>query len=507
MSEEMKMLDPALQAEILRLFFSEKLSLRKIAKQLNVDRKTVRKIIDRRYVATGPQERERRPSLLVPYHPRIKKLLEDAPGRSCVNILQRLREEEYLGGITILRDYVRALRPPPPKEAFFKLDFAPGEAAQVDWGEFGDVFLDGTKVHVFVMVLCFSRMLYVEFTLKETLPTLLRCYERALRFFGGRCREYWHDNMSTVVVERIGKLLRFTPKFSAYAGFHGFKAIACSVGEAHEKGRVENGVKLVRYQFWPGRHFQDIFDLNRQAVTWRDEFANRREHHATRKIPELLFEKEKVALLPLRPEPYDTDDVLSCKVSPFFRVLFETNTYSVPWTLVGKIVTVRANDQEVRIFYGPQKVAAHLRCYQKRKDIKNPAHEEGLKEFKGGAARTWQIEAVKSFGKNASRYLELIHAGTRSLRAELSELLCLATVYGPKEVDETLGQLLDQGIVGVNHLERALRLKNVQKKAPPPMQLGDEKLQFIPPAPSLDSYDALLLDAQKDQEKEEEEEA
>ena len=71
------------------------------------------------------------------------------------------------------------------------------------------------------MVLCWCRLMYLEFTLRETLCTLLRCYERALRFFGGRCQEYWHDNMPTVVAERRGKLARFQPQFLAYAGFHG----------------------------------------------------------------------------------------------------------------------------------------------------------------------------------------------------------------------------------------------------------------------------------------------
>jgi len=112
------------------------------------------------------------------------------------------------------------------------------------------------------MVLCFSRMLYVEFTLRETLSALLRSYERALRFFGSRCREYWHDNMPTVVAERLGRLSRFTAGFLAYAGFHGFKPVLCNIGKGNEKGRVEDAVKLVRNQFWPGRTFANLDDLN-----------------------------------------------------------------------------------------------------------------------------------------------------------------------------------------------------------------------------------------------------
>jgi transposase len=500
------MLDPATQAEILRLHFSQGLSRRKIAKQLGVDRKSVGKVISRRRVLTSPKQPTQRKSILEPYYPRIQKLIEHAPARSSVNILQQLRDAGYTGGITILRDYVRTLRPPPPKKAFFELDFAKGEAAQVDWGEFGDVFGDGTKVHVFVMVLCWSRMLYLEFTLRETLAALLRCYERALRFFGGRCKEYWHDNMSTVVTERLGRLSRFTTRFLAYAGFQGFKPILCNQGAAWEKGRVEDGVKLVRHQFWPGRRFTDLDDLNHQAMVWRDKYANRREHEATGKIPELMLEAERGSLIPLRPEPYDTDDVVSCKVSRFFKVDFEKNTYSVPWTMVGKTVTVRADDRQVRIFYGRNRVAKYARCYLKGQDIKNPKHEEGLREMKAGASRTWQLEAVQSLGPNASRYLELIGAGTRSLRAEVREILCLATVYGQQMVEQAIGQLLEQGIVGANHVERTLRISQATPKAPPPMDLSDDRLQFMPQTPSLDGYDSLLLDARKEPKDDSEEE-
>lgn len=499
------MLSVPTQAKILELHFSQHLSRRAIARLLGVNRKSVAKVIRRRRVLPSPQAAAPRASILDPYAPKIKELLAAAPERSAVNILQQLRDAGYPGGITILRDYLRPLRPgPKPKEAFFTLDFAKGEAAQVDWGEFGDVFGDGTKVHAFVMVLCYSRMLYLEFTLRETLPALLRSYERALRFFDARCREYWHDNMPTVVAERLGRLSRFTNGFLAYAGFHGFQPVLCNKGKPHEKGRVEDGVKLVREQFWPGRTFAHLDDLNAQAAAWRDTFANRRVHETTAKVPELLFDQERPALLPLRPEPYDADDLVSGTVSRFFRVRFDANTYSVPWTLVHKTVTVRADDRTVRIFYGPKAVATHPRCYHKGNDIQAPQHADGLKEVKAGASRTWQLETLKSFGPHTTRYLDILPATTRSLRAEVKELLCLGTVYGRECLEQTIGELMGQGIVGANHLERALRLRCDRPKAPPPMHLGDERLAFVPPAPHLESYDALLLDARRAPEDEKE---
>ena len=183
----------------------------------------------------------------------------------------------------------------------------------------------------------------------------------------------------------------------------------------------------------------------------------------------------------------------------------DTNTYSVPWTLVGKTVTVRADDVLLRIFYGHKQVAAHRRSYKKGQDIKNPAHEQGLKELKPGASRTGRMEAVRSIGPHAHRYLELIQAGNRSLRTELQELLCLATVYGPAPLEETIGVLLETGIVGSGHIERALRLRQIAPKAPAPLQLQNRRLQFVPPTPNLDSYDSILLDARTEEDNKEEE--
>jgi transposase len=500
------MLPPSIQADILHLHFSEGISRRQIAKQLGINRKTVTAVLERGQVLTKVRHRNPRKSILAPHYKRIERLLEEAPARSAVNILQHLRAAGYQGGITILKDYLATVRPSSaPKEAFFDLDFAPGEAAQVDWGEFGDVFGDGTKVHVFVMVLCWSRMLYLEFTLRETLPTLLRCYQRALRFFGGLCREYWHDNMPTVVAERFGRLSRFTAMFEAYRGFHGFKAVLCGIGKGNEKGRVENGVKLVRYQFWPGRRFSCLADINQQAWQWRDEIANRREHAATGKVPELVFPTEQAALLPLRSEPYETDDLVTCQVSPFFRVRFDSNDYTVPWTLTGKPVTVRGDDDEVRICYLDKVVARHRRCYLKGQIIRNPKHEQGLREHKAAASRTWQLEIVASYGPSCRRYLEIIKVGQRSLRSEIKELLCLATVYGTEQLEESASRLLTKGMVGVSHIERDLRLNQTPAKAPPPLELTQQRLNFAPPGPDLGAYDRLLLESRNTTVKEDEE--
>jgi transposase len=232
------MLAAAVQAEILRLVFAEHWSLSRIARHLGVHRASVRKVVTRRSVALARARPRPRSTLVTPFMSQLQTLLAQDPERSAVNCLQHLRAAGYRGGITVLRGAVARLRPTPTREAFVSLTFAPAEAAQVDWGEFGDVFGIGRPVHAFLLVLCYSRLLTVEFTFAQTLEAFLRCHEHAWAFVGGCTREVWFDNLATVVAERRGRLVRFHPRFLAYAGHHGFQPVACTPGKGNEKPKA-----------------------------------------------------------------------------------------------------------------------------------------------------------------------------------------------------------------------------------------------------------------------------
>ena len=214
----------------------------------------------------------------------------------------------------------------------------------------------------------------------------------------------------------------------------------------------------------------------------------------TRKIPTLLVTEERPHLLPLG-EPYDTDEVRSVVVPPTFRVAFDGNRYSVPWRLVGKPLTLRADAETVTLWYGTHRVARHGRCWRRGVEVVLPAHADGLLATKPGAQTQWQVQAVEQLGPAATRYLELIRAGTRSLRAELDHLLLLTTLYGPAPVEAAIGALLAQAIVGSHHVEQWLTLQQATPIAPPPLHLGDPRLTVPPVRPNLQRYDALLLDA------------
>jgi len=493
------MIDPATQAEILRLFYTEGLSRRTISARLGVHRQTVTALIQRKEVRLSRGNNQKRVSILAPYYDHIEKLLEDEPGRSAVNILQKLRGFGYQGGLTVVKDYLKTRRPPSEPKAYLSLEFTPGQAAQVDWGDFGDPFGLGRKLWCFLMVLCWSRLLYLEFTLSANFESFIRCHEHAFQFFGGIPKEIWYDNLATAVAERKQKIIRFNPKFLAYSGHCRFKPVACNPGAGHEKGRVEDSVRYVRSSFWPGRSFVDRDDVNIQARGWRDQFANKRTHATTRKIPELHFVQEKPFLLPLN-GGYDTDEISSPKASPQFRVRFDANTYSAPWRLSGRTVTLRADENTVRLYLKGRRICTHARCWKKGEDISNPKHKDGLLEHKPGAQTSADLATLKALGPNAVRYVEFLAAQNRSIRTELNHLMVLITVYGARAVESAIAKALQNGIIGADHLERFLvRMHEPEAVKPEPLNLSDERLKIPPNVPDLSSYNALLFDDKEDQ--------
>jgi len=173
---------------------------------------------------------------------------------SAQQIYQRLREAGFDGGITIVKDYVQLIRPSTP-QAFLKLDFAQGEAAQVDWGELGTVAVGGTRrrLSFFLMVLCYSRRMYLEFTVSQTSEFFLACHERAFAAFGGVPLRLIIDNLTSAVLQRLaGVAPVFNPKYLDFSRHWGFEISACNVRSGNEKGRVENGVGYVKKNFLAG---------------------------------------------------------------------------------------------------------------------------------------------------------------------------------------------------------------------------------------------------------------
>lgn len=468
-------------AEVLRLRLTEGKGIRSIAKRTKLHRKTVRKLLG---LASGERKAEAAPrpsSILDPYQQEISKALDDCADIRAPAVLDRLRAMGYQGGITVVRDRLRLLRPRPKQEAFFTRSYGPGQMLQVDWADFGFA-LPGCarRVSAFVAALAFSRHLYLEFVLSQAMGAFLRCMDRALRFFGGRTTVDVFDGMKTVVKERFGKDVVFNPRFLEYAGARGFSAQVCPPRRPTGKPYVERPIGFVRTRFWPGRHFSDLFDLNVQGTTWRDDIANNRIHDDTGKVPALVFANEERRLLKPVPDRYfDTDDLESCGVSKTFRVRFDRNVYSVPWRLIGQTVLVRANDGEVGIFLGPKRVAVHNRSWGVGESILDPSHEQGLLEHKPRAAVGALPPELQGLGETAAAYFKILAANGRSLRKEIERLVLLSELFGDSPTRSAVEEVMATGHVGAEYVEYVLRHKRHLSPTHTPLRLGNEELDGI----------------------------
>src|SRR5262245_62086572 len=239
------------KAEVLRLRYVDGLSTRAIATKLSMARRTVRAILGERKSRTTSKEPRARESILARFEPEIRKRLKDDPDLRAPTLLEYLRDLGYRGGISILRDRMRALRPRPHIEVFSSFtEIRPAERLEVDWAHLGYA-IPGVprEVSIFVAVLVFSRMLYLEFVLSRAMGSFLRCFERALAFYRGRTAVDVLDNMKTVVLGRAGGEPIFAPRFVEYARVRGFAISATLPGTPTGKPFVERGIGFVRTRF------------------------------------------------------------------------------------------------------------------------------------------------------------------------------------------------------------------------------------------------------------------
>jgi len=434
----------SLWAEIRRLHEIEKLSARAIATRLQCSRHTVRKAL--LMVAPPRQTLESRSSVLDPYHPRIDALITKYPELSAVRVLEEIAQgpDAYTGSVYPIRRYLRTIRPVSGR-VYQEVHYEPGEALQVDWGECGSVPVGQTRrrVSVFVAVLCYSRMIYVEFTLAQRKAEFYRALVDALTFYAGSPRKVIFDNLKAAVLSGSGRHARLHPEFAALCGHYCMEPIACERRDPESKGVVEGGVRYVKHNALQGRSFGCFEDYVHFAPRWRDGIANVRVHATTRQRPVDRFEYERGKLRPLPLIPFDTDEVIATVASPHARVRFDGNRYSVPPEVARKPLTLRAGRTELRVMYEGQEVARHTRCYDKAQLLCLPDHQLAALKMRRRRQNRERQHEFDALGPEARRFhLELLKAPIKP-GVHLRRLLTLVRLYGRTEVLAAIARALE----------------------------------------------------------------
>jgi transposase len=356
------------------------MSIRGISRKLEISRNTARKYL-RASELPKAKPRPKRGSKLDPHKEYINQRVGEGV-INCVVLLRELRERGYDGGISILKRYVHPLRTASQPTATMRFETKPGKQAQVDFGRVSYLSREGVKKHLwlFVMVLGWSRMLYVEFLTRADLPSFIRCHINAFRALRGVPETCLYDNCKAVISgrDKAGEPV-FNSQFLDFALRLGFAITVCQPYRAKTKGKVESGIKYVKGNFWPSAKFVDLDDLNQQAKVWYDTVANVRVHGTTCERPVERWMEERNHLGPL---------VGQEKLRPFLRerrkvgrdgyVRFEGASYGVPWEWAGQAVEVQAGETGLEIWAGNERLAVHPKAMRVGQRFTLPGQWSGL---------------------------------------------------------------------------------------------------------------------------------
>lgn len=461
---------PELEAQILRYYHVEKWRVGTIARQLQVHHGTVTRVLAQAGLPrTDPPRRRLQ---VEPYLPFILETLQKFPALTASRLYAMVRERGYRGGPDHFRHIVAWHRPRRPAEAYLRLRSLVGEQGQVDWGHFGHLTIGRARraLMAFVMVLSYSRQIFLRFFLDARIESFLRGHAAAFAAWNGCPRVLLYDNLRSAVLERQGDVIRFHPTLLAFAAHYRYEPRPVAVARGNEKGRVERAIRYVRDSFFAARQFGDIDDLNRQAEVWcRGTAADRPCPGQSDVSVREAFAEEAPRLLRLPDNAFPLIERVAVKVAKTPYVRFDLNDYSVPHTRVQRLLTVLADPETVRIVDGAEVLACHRRSYDKGAQIEDPAHLQALVDDKRAARRHRGADRLATAAP-ASQAL-LLRAAERgdNLGTITAALLRLLDRYGAAELDAAISEALDRGVPHPNAVRLALEHRREQRHEAPPV--------------------------------------
>jgi len=458
-----------LEDKILRLHHVEKWRPGTIATQLDVHHTTVERVLTQTGVTR--EEAQLRQSIADPYVSFVKATLKTWPKLTAARLYEMVRERGYPGTSDgHFRRIVARYRPRPTAEAFLRLRTLPGEQAQIDWGHFGHMVIGRARraLMAFVMVLSFSRAIFLRFFVNQKMGSFLQGHVDAFDYFGGVTRVALYDNPKTVVLERIGDAIRFHPLLLDCARHYRYEPRPVAVARGNEKGRVERAIRYIRQSFWPGRAFRDLDDLNAQALQWCQTVAASRRcpEDRTRTVAE-VFEQERGRLLPLPGDPFPAAEREEVSVGKTPYVHFDLNDYSVPFNQVQRTLTVLATLERVRVLAGAEIVADHQRSYDKDAQIENPEHLAELVRRKAEARKSRGIDRLRAAAPSTHQLLIAAAERGHAIGGITSALLGLLDRWGSAELEAAVVEALASGVPHPRAVRQSLERRRQQRELPP----------------------------------------
>ncbi len=460
----------------IKTLFSKGYNKSDIAKMLDIDRKTVRKIL-KELDEKGYVERKERVSILDPHKKYIS--IQASKGLSAQRIYQDLKSEtDYSGSYDTVKRYIAKIKITSPK-VYMVLNSLPGEEAQVDFGYIGYLKLNNNKqkkAWIFVMELSYSRYMYAEIVLDQSVETFLNCHKNAFKYFGGVPQTVKIDNLKAAILETNFYEPVVQRNYAAFSKYYGFLPEPCRVRTPTDKGKVEANIKYVKNNCFKERNFENIEQAKAFLNRWLSEIANVRIHGTTKKVPQEIFKTmEQKELLDLPAEEYVITDISTATVMPNCHLSYKNNYYSAPFEYIGEEVDVIASNNLVKIFFKQKEIALHPMV----RDEKG-VHQTDKNHYpKNKVITTDEIKSrykneMAQIGGHALKFFELFleNAGSKYNYRAIAGILSLRKKYSDKIIDNACHRA---------YAYEALNYSTVKK-------ICEKNLNSLPVENSKDSY-------------------
>jgi transposase len=490
-------------ATILRLHHVEEWPVGTIGVELGRHHDTVERVLA--HAGLGVQKQSTRTRLVDPFLPFTKEILEKHPRLRSSRLWSMVKARGYTGSKSGFRAIVSRLRPRPHAEAYLRRRVLPGQEAQVDWAHFGKLTVGRAQrtLWAFVIVLAYSRLRFLRFSLCAAMPSFLRGHVEAFRFFGAVPRTILYDNLKSAVLEHEGDAVRFHPTMLGLAGHYRFEPRACAPYRPNEKGRVERAIRDVRDNFFAARDFRSVDDLNEQARAWCLEIASeRRVPDAPELRVDAAFQEEKPRMVELASDDFPVEERLEVRVgkTPYLR--FDKNDYSVPHTHVTRNLTVIATDDRVRVVdpEAPTEkalLADHRRSFDRDQRIEIPEHLRALVEQKRRAHQSRGFDRLFSVALASRTMMDRIAERGGNLGATTSGLLQLLDRVGAEMLERAIAEVVEQDQPNLRAIHHVLDRLRHEAGLPPPLSVpistdARAAVQVRPHA--LSTYDRLTTE-------------
>lgn len=495
-------------AQILKLHHAERWPVGTIGAQLGRHHDTIERVLAQ--AGLGVHKQSTRGRLVDPYLPFLKETLEKYPRLRASRLWSMAKARGYAGSKSGFRAIVSRLRPRRAAEAYLRRAVLPGQEAQVDWAHFGKITIGRATrdLWAFVMVLSYSRVRLLRFSLRAAMPSFLAGHVEAFRFFGAVPRVILYDNLKSAVIEREGDAVRFHPTLLGLAGHYRFEPRACAPYRPNEKGRVERAIRDARENFFAARSFTSLSDINEQARAWCLEIAKeRRVPDARDTTCEAAFLEERSKMIELAGDDFPVEERVEVRVGKTPYVRFDRNDYSVPHTHVQRNLTVLATDERVRIVDpdAPLEVLAdHVRTFDRDQRVESQGHVQALVEQKRRAHQSRGFDRIFGVVPSSRAMMERLAERGANLGATTSGLLQLLDRVGAETLERAVAEVVahDQpNLRAIHHVIDRLRHEAGQ---PPPLSVAvtanARATAHVRPH-ALSTYDRLHVEGEHDEDR------